>query len=89
MSPDNGQYHLLDENMDADVDHLITHENISIENCAKKCDDNPKCDFFVYLHLERQCDLLEFIRRSYVLQIGLTSDAIFCIKPSKTNMYFS
>ena len=34
-----------------------------------------------------QCDLLDFKRRSFVLQIGITSDSIFCMKISKIKIF--
>ena len=80
---------MLDRNLDADVKFLKTFEKITIQDCGKECDGyengtEQHCDFFVYIHAKEQCDLLDFKRRSFVLQIGITSDSIFCMKPSKT-----
>ena len=69
--------------MNADVEHLKTEDGLKIKECKDKCDIEDQCDFFVYVHLRQQCDLLKFLRRSFVLEIGLTTDSIFCIKPSK------
>ena len=84
---------MLDTNLDADVKFLKTIEKITIQDCVKECnryEDGPEqqCDFFVYIHSKEQCDLLDFKRRSFVLQIGITSDSIFCMKPSKTKTIF-
>ena len=79
---------MLDKNLDADVEFLEGHEGVTIEKCQEKCDKyedgiKQKCDLFVYIHSRMQCDLLDFKRRSFVLQIGITSDSIFCMKISK------
>ena len=76
-------YRFLQSNMNADVEHLKTEDGLKIKECKDECDILDQCDFFVYVHLRKQCDLLKFLRRSFVLEIGLTTDSIFCIKPSK------
>ena len=92
-------YHILITNLNADVEHLATHEDLSIEECKEKCSkkcngngkecaDNDDCDLLEYHHSDKYCDLLQFKRRSFVLEIGLTSDAIFCMKPSNFDKNF-
>ena len=83
---------MLDTNLDADVEFLKTIEGKSIRYCSKECnkyegETEQKCDLFVYIHSKEQCDLLNFKRRSFVLQIGITSDSIFCMKPSKISNF--
>ena len=68
--------------MEADVEFVTTIKKKTVEYCTNICNKTKTCDFFVYMHFKRQCDLLQFKRRSFVAEIGLTSDAIFCIKPS-------
>ena len=80
-------YVMLTENIEADADYVTkgddTEEKVDIEKCKIECDNEAKCDFFMYLHENQQCDMWEFKRRSKVLQIGLTNDAIFCVKIGK------
>ena len=75
------------KNIDADADYVIntkfTDDKLSITQCKHACDEKDKCDFFMYLHETQQCDMWEFKRRSNLLQVGLTDDAIFCIKQGK------
>ena len=78
-------YHKLSSSMDADVKYLGIDGQFNIQECKDKCHAEEKCDLFVYQHFDQQCDLLKLKRRSFVIEIGLTSDAIFCIKPSKNN----
>ena len=88
--PETG-YMMLIENINADADYVTKGEDIDkkvdIETCRKECENEEKCDFFMYLHENQQCDMWEFKRRSKLLQIGLTNDAIFCIKIGMLSVY--
>ena len=75
--------------MEADVNFLETIKKTTVKDCTEICKKRKKCDFFVYMHFKMQCDLLEFKRRSFVVEIGLTSDAIFCIKPSTNDLFLN
>ena len=79
-----GGYTRLTKNVDADANYVmkveVAEKKVSIEKCSVECDKEPTCDFFMYLHENQQCDMWNFKRRSNLLQIGLTDDAIFCIK---------
>ena len=69
---------MLATNLDADVEFLKAIEGKSIQYCSTECnkyegEKEQQCDLFVYIHSKEQCDLLNFKRRSFVLQIGITS----------------
>ena len=72
--------------MNAGVEFLATIKKTTVENCTKICKERKKCDLFVYKHFEKQCDLLTFKR--FGVQIGQTSDATVCIKPSTNVILF-
>ena len=77
------EYVKLTENVNANVQFLDESVGEKASNCRDKCDRKTTCDFFMYSYRRKRCIMWYFVRPSRVLQVGLTLDAIFCIKQGK------
>ena len=80
---DGYEYKLFTANIFANVKYLEDKIVQTAAECRDNCDDwtgTDTCDFFMFHYRTRRCTMLNFVRPSRVLQIGLTKDAIFCIK---------
>ena len=84
---DGYEYKLFRENILANVRHL-EDKVVEASDCAAACDKKTEdkgdtCDFFMYHHRSKRCIMWHFVRPSRVLQVGLMTDSIFCIKIGK------
>ena len=85
-SNDGYEYVKFTANVFANVKYLGDEVDQTATKCQIDCDankggtDTETCDFFMYHYRTRRCTRLHFVRPSRVLQVGLTSDAIFCLK---------
>ena len=82
---DNGyEYKPFKGNVFANVKHLRDIKGEDYD-CRDACDqiteaNGDTCDFFMYHHRSKRCILWHFVRPSRVLQVGLMTDSIFCMK---------
>ena len=88
-SDDGYEYKPFTENIFANVKYLEDEIVETDTECRDNCDAWKRadtCDFFMFHYRTRRCTMLNFVRPSRVLQIGLTKDAIFCIRTGN-NLY--
>ena len=77
------EYTKVDDNVNANVEFLGESVGRPASSCRDDCDKKDTCDFFMFNYHKHRCIMWRFIRPSKVLQVGLTKDAIFCMKQSK------
>ena len=78
---DGYEYKTFKKNVFANVKHLKDIVG-DASKCRDACDTEKgdTCDFFMYHYRTRRCIMWHFVRPSRTLQVGLTKDAIFCLK---------
>ena len=83
---DGYEYTRFTENVFANVKYLEDKVRQTATECRAECDKwrgPDTCDFFMFHYRTGRCTKLNFVRPSRVLQVGLTKDALFCMKKSK------